>query len=37
MIYCGMAVGFPDPAAKVNQLRSQRAAVDEIALLKGFK
>jgi nitroreductase len=37
MIYCGMALGFPDPAAKVNQLRSQRAAVDEIALLKGFK
>jgi nitroreductase len=36
MIYCGMALGFPDPAAKVNSLRSERVAVDEFAVLRGF-
>jgi len=28
-LYCGMALGFADPDAKVNSLRSSRAAVDE--------
>ncbi len=28
-LYCGMAVGYADPAAKVNQLRAERAEVDE--------
>jgi hypothetical protein len=36
MIYCGMALGYPDPAAKVNSLRSDRAGVDEFAVLRGF-
>jgi nitroreductase len=36
MIYCGMALGFPDPAAPVNRLRSQRAPVAEFATLRGF-
>jgi len=36
MIYCGMALGYPDPAAKVNTLRSDRAAVDEFAVFRGF-
>lgn len=31
MLYCGMALGHADPAAKVNALRSERAAVDEFA------
>lgn len=36
MIYCGMALGYADANAPVNQLRSERAPVDEIAVLKGF-
>ncbi|MGH8507076.1 MAG: nitroreductase [Stenotrophobium sp.] len=31
MIYCGMALGYADPSAPVNHLRSERAAVDEFA------
>ena len=37
MIYCGMALGIADPAAAVNTLRSERAAVDEFAVFRGFK
>ena len=36
MIYCGMALGWPDRDAAVNTLRSDRAAVDEFATFKGF-
>ena len=36
LIYCGMALGYADPAAPVNQLRSARATVDEFATLRGF-
>ncbi len=36
VIYCGMALGRPDKSAPVNQLRSKRAQVDEIAQFKGF-
>jgi hypothetical protein len=36
MVYCGMALGYADPTAKVNTLRSDRASVDEIATFKGF-
>ena len=36
LIYCGMALGYADPDALVNQLRSARAAVDEFAALRGF-
>ncbi len=28
-LYCGMAIGYADPAAKVNELRSARVSVDE--------
>src|ERR1700761_791524 len=37
MIYCGMALGFADPAAQVNSLRSDRIEVAELAELRGFK
>ena len=30
-LYCGMALGYADKAAKVNELRSSRAPVDEFA------
>jgi nitroreductase len=36
MVYCGMALGYADPDAPVNQLRSERAEVDEFASFKGF-
>jgi nitroreductase len=36
MVFCGMALGFRDEAAPINQLRTQRAALEEFATLKGF-
>ena len=36
VLYCGMALGYPDPDAPVNQLRSTRAEVDEFATFRGF-
>jgi len=36
MVYCGMAVGHPDKTAAVNQLYTERAALDEFADLRGF-
>jgi nitroreductase len=36
MIYCGMALGYADPAAPVNSLRSDRAPVEEFAIFRGF-
>lgn len=29
LVYCGMSLGYADPAAPVNRLRSARASVDE--------
>jgi nitroreductase len=37
MIYCGMALGYPDMDAPVNSLRSDRASVTEIAEFRGFE
>jgi hypothetical protein len=36
MLYCGMALGWPDADAPVNRLRSDRVAVDEFTTFKGF-
>ena len=36
IVYCGMALGHADRSAKVNQLRSRRAEIDEIAEFEGF-
>lgn len=36
VLYCGMALGYADPSAPVNRLRSERAGVDEIATFRGF-
>ncbi len=36
VLYCGMALGYADPDAPVNQLRSTRAEVDEFASILGF-
>ena len=32
-LYCGMALGHADPDAPVNQLRSERAALDEFVTI----
>ena len=36
MLFCGVALGFMDETAPINRLRTDRAAVDEFAVLKGF-
>jgi len=36
MVYCGMALGYADPAAAVNSLRSERVPVEEFAEFRGF-
>ena len=36
LVYCGMALGHPDPDAPVNTLRSDRAEVDGFAQFAGF-
>lgn len=36
-IYCGMALGHPDTDDPINDFRSDRAEVDEIATFKGFE
>lgn len=36
MVYCGMALGYADPTAPVNTLRSDRASVDEFTVFRGF-
>ncbi len=36
MIWCGLAVGWPDRSHPVNALRSERAALGEVADLRGF-
>jgi nitroreductase len=36
IVYCGMALGHADPDAKVNQLRSKRAELNEFASFEGF-
>ena len=36
IVYCGMALGYADPDAAVNRLRSTRADVDEFTTFAGF-
>ena len=36
MVYCGMSLGYPDAEAPVNQLRTERAPLQEIASFRGF-
>jgi nitroreductase len=36
MIWCGVAVGKPDPDEKANRLYAERAPLEEIAEFKGF-
>lgn len=36
MLFCGMALGYADPAAPINQWRAPRADVDSFAVFSGF-
>lgn len=36
MLYCGMALGYADPEAAINKLRTEREAVEEFARFRGF-
>lgn len=36
VVYCGMALGYPDNTAPVNAWRSDRAALDECVTFRGF-
>ena len=35
-VYCGLALGYADPDAPLNTMRTERASVDEIASFRGF-
>jgi hypothetical protein len=36
MLFCGMAVGYIDPAAPINSLRSEREPLDAFVTFKGL-
>jgi hypothetical protein len=36
MLFAGMALGYRDPAAPINRLRSDRATLEEFATFRGF-
>lgn len=36
MVYCGIALGYADPEAAVNGLRTARAPVEAFAEFRGF-
>ena len=36
MLFCGMALGYADPAAQINQWRAPRAGVNSFAVFSGF-
>ncbi len=36
MLFCGVALGYADEAAPINQWRSPRADIDEFARFQGF-
>lgn len=36
MLFCGMGLGFMDESAAINQLRTDRAPLEEFATLSGF-
>jgi nitroreductase len=36
LVFCGMALGYADPKAVINNLYTERASVDEFATFRGF-
>lgn len=35
-VYCGLALGYPDPDHAINQYRTERAGLDEVVTFRGF-
>jgi hypothetical protein len=35
MLFCGMAIGYADPDAPVNRLRTRRLPLDQFATFRG--
>ncbi len=36
VVFCGVSLGYADPEAKINQLHTERAGLDEFATFEGF-
>jgi nitroreductase len=36
ILHCGMAMGYADPEAPINRLRTERESVEEFATFRGF-
>ena len=36
MVFCGVALGYADPDHPINQWRTRRATLDEVAIFRGF-
>ena len=36
IVFCGMALGYGDPDAPINELRSERGALEEFVRFQGF-
>jgi hypothetical protein len=36
IVFCGVSLGYADPAQPINTLLTERAALEEIAELRGF-
>ena len=36
MLFCGMGLGYADPAAQINTFKTERGSLEEFAVLKGF-
>jgi nitroreductase len=37
MLFCGMSLGYADPDAPINKLRTERADLSEFVRFKGFE
>lgn len=37
MLFCGMALGYMDESAPINSLRTERAPLEEFAVIRGFQ
>jgi nitroreductase len=36
LIFCGVALGYADPASVINELYTDRAPLEDFATLRGF-
>ena len=36
MLFCGIAMGYMNPASEINKLKTERASLNEVAKFIGF-